>query len=255
VRRPVPNRSGASFNNVVDESDSDQILTIEELRSLRDRMGAEAAAPRAVPRTAETEGSDPAAAIPLQTPADPWEDLRRRARDQRRWVRPLAAAGCLAFAGGVVTAVVITAHSRSVSPPARDVSTPAVPASVASAPPVTAPTRVIVPSAAEPSAIPPAIPPMSAVTAPSPPTDNTTEPEAASVPSPQTTHRPKQPASTAPKAARPSPTALNPDRQPQGAAADRSGAASAEPPAPCATGCTEPTLTRTPTSWSPVTPP
>lgn len=226
----------------MDESDSDQILTIEELRSLRDRMGAEAAAPAAVRSAAKIEVPDPPAAIPLQTRVDPWEDLRRRARDRRHWARPLAAAVCLALAGGVVTVLVIAAHNRAARPSAPPVLPSAIPAPAVSAPPVTASAPLTVPSALQPAFVPPA----PIVTTPSQPADHTTEPRAAPVPAPRAPHRPKPPT-----AARPSPTGVAADTQPHGAAADQPGAP--QPAPPCTTGCPT-TLTKTPTSWSPSAP-
>ncbi len=127
---PVPSRSGNSLYDVVDDPDADQILTIEELRALRDQTGVPAAAPATAP-TAEIRVPNQPAAIPLETRADPWQDLRRRARDQRRWLRwarPLAAAGCLALAGGGVAVLVITNHSRSDPLSPVKASVPAAPA-------------------------------------------------------------------------------------------------------------------------------
>lgn len=208
-------------------------------------MGADATPPR--PAASAAEIPRPAAAVPLETGADPWQDLRRRARDQRRWTelrwgKPLAA-GCLALVCGGITGLVITGHTtQSVPPPTVKVTTPAV-----SAPPVASPTPVAVP----PTPAPSVILPVPIVAAPSPSVDGTTEPRAAAVPPPHaTTHRAKRPTSATPTAARPSPPRVAAD----GAEADGAGPPSAQAGPPCAGGCPEPTLTKTPTSWSPTAP-
>ena len=127
---------------VVDEPDTDQILAIDELRALRDRMAADAAAPAAVMDAAPVETPDPLAAIPPEDRADPWEELRRQARDRRHWGRLVAAGGGLAVAGAAVGLLVFTAHSRSVSPSGVTVPAPtvsAVPVSPAAPAAVTRP--------------------------------------------------------------------------------------------------------------------
>ncbi|HEY3895473.1 MAG TPA: hypothetical protein VGL88_08915, partial [Pseudonocardiaceae bacterium] len=184
------------------EPDADQILTVEELRSLRDRMGADAAPPRVAAGAAEVEVPRPATAIPLEADTDPWEDLRRRARAQRpwaelRWLKPVAVAGCLVVAGGAITMLVITGRTtRSVPPPTVEVSRPAV-----SAPPVATAAPTAVPSTPALSIIPPA----PVVAPPSPPAGGTIEPRATAVAPPPTTHRAKRPNPATPSTARPSP--------------------------------------------------
>ncbi|HEV7830272.1 MAG TPA: hypothetical protein VGP04_15780 [Pseudonocardiaceae bacterium] len=227
----------------MDEPDSNQILTIEELRSLRDRMGAEAAAPPPTASAAQFEISDSPAGVPLEAPPDPWEALRRRARGQRRWAefrwaRPLAAASCLAAAGGGVALLVFTGHSRSDPPPTVEVFTPTT-----RAPSVTTSAPVSVSSTAEPSIVLP----VPIAPAPSPSADGTTEPPTAAVPPPRATYRFNSPTSAKPPATRPSPARVPEPGPPPGAAADRAGTpgAATEP---------QPTVTRTPTSWSPAAP-
>ncbi len=239
-QNPVPSRSGASLNDVVDESDTDQILTIEELRSLRDRMGAESAAPAAAPSAAQFEVPDPPPGVPLDARADPWEDLRRRASGQRRWggrrwAGPLAAAGVLAIAGGGIAALVMTSHSRSVLVPTVEVSRPATPA-----PSVTTSAPISLTSTPEPSIVPP----VPVLPEPSPSADATTEPPPAAATPPRATYRPKPPTNARPPAARPSPARAPDPAPPPGAAADRAGPTNVAPEP-------QPTISRTPTSWSP----
>lgn len=247
-------RTCSSLSIVMDESDSDQILTIEQLRSLRDRISAEAAAPPAVKSAPEHEVTSPPAAIPMQARTDPWEDLRRRASDRRRWARPLAAAGCLALVGGAVSVLVVVARSRSDAPSVPRVSPSVLPVPAVSAPAVTASAPVTLSSAPEPLPEPSAaLLPPSSVPAPSQPANEAT---AATVPAPRATQRPKPPPAATPTAARRSPTGAVRDEQPHSAGQDWAGTASRQPAAPpCTTGCTEPTLTRTPTSWDPTAPP
>jgi hypothetical protein len=123
----------------VDESDTGQILTVEELRALRDRMGAEAAAARQPRSAAQVEVPTPPAVIPLEARAEPWEAPRHRARPRQSWPRRLAAVGCLALAGGTVTVLVITAHTRSDPRSAGEVSVPVLPAPAVSVPVVSVP--------------------------------------------------------------------------------------------------------------------
>lgn len=245
----MPSRSGASLYGVVDEPDADQILTIDELRSLRDRMGAEAAAPAPVTGAAGFEIPDPPPGVPLQAQPDPWEDLRRRATGQRRWGgfrwgKPLAIAGCLAVAGGGVAALLMTGHTRTDPPPSVKVSTPVTPA-LTSAPVsvVLTPEPAIVPPV---PTVPESTAPAPIVPAPSPPAeDTTTEPPTAAVPPPRATYRPKPPTAAKSPAARPAPAGV-PERPPA-AAPEQAGNASAAPEP-------QPTLSRTPTSWSPAAP-
>lgn len=219
-------------------------------------MGAEAivpttpapgtAAPGTAAATTNAAEIDPPTAIPLDASTDPWEALRSRARNQRRWAGPrwaraLAAAGCLALTGGAVTVLVITSHHRSLPPPAPKAPAVSVPPATISAP--------VLPPAPDPSFVSP----VPVVVATSPSVAATTEPPpAAVVPAPRVTYQPKRPTVTTPHAAQPSPTAAT--GQPPGTAADRAGAGAA-PEAPCTAGCPDPTLTRTPTSWSPSSPP
>ena len=115
----------APLGVVVDESDADQILAIDELRALRDRMGTEPAAPTAVTSAAPIQPPDQLAAS-LAARDDVWEDLRRQTRDRRKWGRFAAAGGCLALTGSAVVVLVITAHTRSVSPSGVVAPVPAV---------------------------------------------------------------------------------------------------------------------------------
>src|SRR6185437_698897 len=249
---------GAPLSVLVDDSDSDQILAIEELRSLRDRTGDYAPRPEAVTSAAPIQAPDPSAGIPLDAGADPWEDLRRRASDRRRWGRLVAAGGCFVLTGGAVAMLIITAHLRSGRPATVEVPvpavsappvTPSVPVAASSAPETTAPLT----SAPEPSAVLP----MPVVGVPSSAVEATTEPRAAAVPAAGATDRPKPPSRGAPPATRHSSSAVPPAGS-TGAGSERTGASS-DPAGPagsdCGAGCTEPTLTRTPTSWSPASPP
>ncbi|MFN2534490.1 MAG: hypothetical protein ABR528_04495 [Pseudonocardiaceae bacterium] len=222
----------------MDESESDQILAIDELRALRDRMGADAAAPGAVTNASPIEPPDPLAAIPPEARADPWEELRRQARDRRHWGRLVAAGGGLALAGAVVGLLVFIAHNRSVPP-----SGVTDPAPTVSAVPVSPAAPAAVSSTAQPSAVlPEPIVPM-----PTTSTEEVAGPGPAAVPAPPATHRRKPPTSVAPPA---SAGDLVP-----GASPDRAGAPSGQAGPSCDGGCTDPTLTRTPTSWSPASPP
>ena len=115
----------APLGVVVDESDADQILAIDELRALRDRIGTEPAAPTAATNAAPIQTPDRLAAS-LAARDDLWEDLRRQTRDRRKWGRLVAAGGCLALTGSAVVVLIITAHTRSVSPSGGVAPAPAV---------------------------------------------------------------------------------------------------------------------------------
>jgi hypothetical protein len=241
----APRAPHAPLGEVVDESDADQILAIEELRSLRDRAGVDAPPPWAATGAAPTEAPNPPTAASLEADADPWEDLRSRATERRRWGRLAMAGGGLALAGGAI-AVVMTAHSGSGAPAPVKVPVPAV-----SAPPVTpsavsSPTQ---PAVSVPSPEPSAVLPVPTGAAPSPSAEDTTQPPAAAVPAPGITHRPKPPSRATAPATRHSPSVAPADGSAPGAAPDFNNAPS-EP-----AGSPDPTLTRTPTSWSPVSPP
>lgn len=67
-----------------------------------------------------------------------------------------------------------------------------------------------------------------------------------------TSHREPLASTTRPPA--PAPPAMTAARQPSGADGDQASAAQPTPTAPPCTDCTEPTLTRTPTSWTPQRP-
>jgi hypothetical protein len=241
----------------MDEWDAGQILTVEELRALRDRMGVEAAAARQARSAAQVEVPTPPAVIPLEARAEPWEAPRHRARDRQSWPRRLAAVGCLALAGGTVTMLVITGHTRSEPRPAGEVSVPIFPAPAASVPVVSVP-PVTTSSTVEPvSSTPPApvVPPVPIAAAPGGSAEVPTKLPAATVHAPRATHRPvPSPTSTAPTDGRPPPTVVNLDEPRPGAAANRAGATSAAPQPPCAAGCTQDTVTKTPNSWSPAAP-
>lgn len=229
----------------MDESDADQILTVEELRTLRDRMGAEAASARRAKSAARTKVPTPPPDVPLEARADPWEELphrpRHRLRRRRRGARWPAAAGCVALAGAAVTVVIITAHTRSAPRSASGVSPPAVPAPPVSAPPVSAPVipALPVPTSTAPEPVllapPPAVvAPVPIATAPRRPVENSTKRPAATAPAPRTTYRPAPPppTSTVPADTRPSPTVVDLDGPPSGAASGQAGATSTAPEPP-----------------------
>ena len=253
---------GGPLGEVVDESDADQILAIDELRALRDRIGAERAAPKTAtsaaplfekPQTRQApDPTEPSPESPLgadEPDEDPWEALRRQAQGRQRWGRLVAAGGCLALTGGAVTVLLITAHNRS--------DAPAAPAPTVSAVPVSPPAPVsseVTPAAGgpvssvEPFAIlpmPSPVPPSATVS--SAPAEDAAgpQPQPAAVPAPRATHRYKPP------------TAPATQRLPAEAPADGwdSGQAPERVDSPREPGGSpEATLTRTPTSWSPAAP-
>jgi hypothetical protein len=201
----------------VDESDAGQILTVEELRALRDRMGAEAAAARQVRGAAPSEVPVSPAVIPLEARAEVWEIQRHLAIQRQRWSRRLAAVGCLALAGGAVSVLVITAHTRSDPGSAGQVFVPVFPAPVASVPPV------ITSSASEPvspkeAPVDPVVP---IAPVPGDSAENTTKLPAATVHPPRASYRPapSRP-SVAPSDGRPPPTVVNLDEPPSAAPSD-----------------------------------
>ena len=227
----------------MDESDADQILAIDELRSLRDRMGHEAPGFGAVSSAAPVEVPNRATAAAPESGADPWDDLRRRASEQRRWGRLVLIGGSLAVTAGAI-AVVLIAHGGSAAPAPAKAPAPAVPA-----PPVSPSAPTAVSSAAQPAPEPSAVLPVPTTgAAPSPSAQDPTAPPAAAVLAPTTTHRPKPPSGAPGPITRHAPSVAPADGPAPGAAADRSGA-------PSEAGSTDPTLSRTPTSWSPVSPP
>lgn len=242
----------------MDESDADQILAIDELRALRDRIGAERAAPAskttAAPLFQKAQApEEPSAESTLEADEDPWESLRRQAQDRRRWGRLVAAGGCLALTGGAVAVLLITAHNRSGAPVAPVPTVSAVPVNppppVNSAAPVTPAASGLdssPASSAQPSAVLPMPDPVApSATAPSAPADDATTPQPVAVPAPGATQRAKPP--TAPATRRP-PEVAPADGWAPGAGADRVDT----PHEPA--GSPEATLTRTPTSWSPESP-
>jgi hypothetical protein len=203
-------------------------------------MGAEAAAGRQPRSAAQVEVPTPPAVIPLEARAEPGEAPRHRARPRQSWPRRLAAVGCLALAGGTVTVLVITAHTRSDPRSAGEVSVPVLPAPAVSVPVVSVP-PVTTSSAPEPvSSTPPApvAPPVLVAAAPGGSAESTTKLPAATVHTPRATHRPApSPTSAAPTDGRPPPTVVNLDEPRPGAAVNRAGATSAPQP-PCgAAGC------------------
>ncbi|MGH3548206.1 MAG: hypothetical protein ACRDQU_08850 [Pseudonocardiaceae bacterium] len=247
----------------MDESEVGQILTLDELRALRDRMGAEVAAARQA-RNAAQEGEvpTPPAVIPLEARTEAWESLRHRARHRqswprRSWFRRLAAVGCLALAGGTVTVLVITAHPRSDPRSAGEISVPALPTPVVSPPVVSLPpvTTSSAPEPASSTAPVPVIPPVPGAAAPGGSAENTTKLPAATVHAPRATHRPAPSRTSAPPTdGRPPPTVVNLDQPRPGAAANRAGATSAAAQPPCAGGCPHDTVVEAPNSWSPAAP-
>ena len=198
----------------VDESDAGQILTVEELRALRDRMGAEAAAARQVRSAAPSEVAASPAVIPLEARAEVREVLRHLAIQRQRWSRRLAAVGCLALAGGAVSVLAITAHTRSDPGSAGQVFVPVFPAPVVSVPPVATSSA---PEPVSPTEAPvaPAAPAVPIVTAPGGSAKNTTKLPAAAVHPPRASYRPapSRP-SVAPSDGRPPPTVVNLDEPP-----------------------------------------
>jgi hypothetical protein len=174
----------------------------------------------------------------------------------RRWTFPLSpqslvTAGCVALAvvGGVVAALMVVFHTTSTptppspaappQPPAT--SNPAVPTAAAvSSNPVTIPT----PIAVTPT---PALPP------PNPAADNTNT-AAVTGPGPQpprqTVTSRRSPIGHPAPAPVPQTPAPQPNR-PQWAGGD---AQSTPDTPPCTTDCAQPTLTRSPTHWSPDSP-
>ena len=143
MRQPMYYEPDAPSTTLVDEADAGQILTVEELRALRDRMGAEAAAARQGRSAAQREVPASPAVIPLEAHAEEVREvLRHLVIRRQRWSRRLVAVGCLALAGGAVSVLVITASTRSEPGSAGQVVVPVFPAPVVSVPvpvpPVTA---------------------------------------------------------------------------------------------------------------------
>jgi hypothetical protein len=254
---------------LVDDWDANQILTIEELRALRDRVGAEAAAARQAHDTAQAQPPSALAPTPLEDPAEPGQAAPHHGKHwqyppPRRWPRRLAAAGSLALAGGLVTMLVITTHPRPDARSASRVSVPAVPPPVVSLPVVSAPMLTTtsaaplpVPEPVSPTREAPVIPPVASSVAADGVADTTTSPRpAATVHAPRRTSRPAPapaPAFPAPTDGRPPPTVVNLDQPAPGAAAERPGASGGAPRA-CGAACPGHTVNPAPTSWSPAAP-
>ena len=204
----------------MDESDAGQILTVEELRALRDRMGAEAAAARQGRSAAPSEVSTSPAVIPLEARAEVWEvweALRYQAIHRQRRLRRLAAVGCLVLAGGMVGVLVITTHTRPDPRSTGQGFVPVLPAPVVSMPPVTT-SSVPVPVFPTPEA-PPVTPAVPIAPAPGGSAANTTKLPATKVPAarvhpPRARSRPtpSRP-SAAPSDGRPPPTVVNLDER------------------------------------------
>lgn len=165
--------------------------------------------------------------------------------------RPLVITGCLALAAAGVAVPFVISHSgsRPVPPPAGVHAPVPINSATTAAIPV-APTDIPTPAPATPD---PATIPTPSV--PGPSANDATAPPAAAVPAPHTT----DPATTN----RRSPTARSApahppvpaDQPPNGAGPEWAGGTQPEPASPpCTSDCTEPTLTRTPTHWSPDTP-
>jgi hypothetical protein len=261
---PASSGPGRPLGEVVDESDADQILAIDELRALRDRIGAERAAPKTATSAAPLfekpqtrQAPDPTEPFPAsprgvdEPDEDPWEALRRQAQGRQRWGRLVAAGGCLTLTAGAVAVLLITAHNRSVAPVAPVPTVSAVPVSP---PGPMGPEAPVTPAAGgpaasvEPSAVlpmPSPVPP--SATVPSAPAQDATgpQPQPAAVPAPRATHRYQPP--TAPATQRP-PAVAPADGWDSGPAPERVD--SPREPA----GSPDATLTRTPTSWSPAAP-
>ena len=199
----------------MDESDAGQILTVEELRALRDRMGAEAAAARQGRSAAPSEVSTSPAVIPLEARAEVWEALRYHAIHRQRRLRRLAAVGCLVLAGGMVGVLVITTHTRSDPRSTGQGFVPVLPAPVVSVPPVTT-SSVPVPVFPAPEA-PPVTSAVPIAPAPGGSAANTTKLPTARVHPPRARSRPapsRPPAAPAPTDGRPPPTVVNLDESP-----------------------------------------
>lgn len=226
MRQPMYYEPDAPSTTLVDESDASQILTVEELRALRDRMGAEATAARQRRSAAPSEVPPSPAVIPLEARAEVWEvweALRHQAIHRQRRLRRLAAVGCLVLAGGMVGVLVITTHTRP-DPrstgqgfvpvlPAPVVSVP--PAPVVSVPPVTT-SSVPVPVFPTPEA-PPVTPAVPIAPAPGGSAANTTKLPAARVRPPRASSRPapsRPSAAPTPTDGRPPPTVVNLDESP-----------------------------------------
>jgi hypothetical protein len=244
----------------VDESDADQILTVDELRALRDRVSAEAAAARQARSAAQLKVPAPPAATPHEARVETCEapqHLQHWARHPQSWPRRLAAVGCLALAGGTVTMLVITAHFRAGPSSAGEVPVPVLPTPVVSLPVVSVPP---VTTSSVPEPLSPAPQTAVAPKAPIAPASDgsaeyTTKQPAATGHAPRSPYRPVPSRTSAPPTdGRPPPTVVNLDAPPSDAAANRTDATSAAPPTSCATGCTQGTVTKTPTSWSPAAP-
>lgn len=226
---------------LVDESDADQILTIDELRALRDRMGAEATAARRARNAAPIGVPSPPPARPREDDAERWEAIPREPRHRlrtpkRHWPRRLAAIGCLALAGGGVTVLVNSGdidpapgNTSAASAPAFPISVPpeevfptsvppeeaVFPTSVVPGPefppPVAEKPPVITSPAPEPAPFAPAptgSPPTSIAAAPDRSAGRTTKRPTTTARPPQTTRQPAlpPPTSPAPTDSRPPPT-------------------------------------------------
>ncbi len=165
----------------------------------------------------------------------------------RRWAlplrpRPLVIAGCLALAaGGAVAVPFVISHSASRS-------VPPLPAAGVHAPvPINAATPAAVAVTPTPADIPPPL-------GPNPPAgDATATPAAAVLAPPATDHQVTTRRSPTAHPAREHPPvpADQPPNDPPEWAGDPQPAPTSPP---CATDCTEPTLTKTPTHWSPDAP-
>lgn len=210
------------------------------------------------PSTRPTPGQEKLQALQAQSRAN---QAPAWTQPPRRWAlplrpRPLIIAGCLALAaaGGAVAVPFVISHSasRSVPPPPAAGVHPPVPLNPATpAAAAVTPTPTVIPTPLDVTPTPADIPPPPG---PNPPAGDATAPPAAVVPAPPATDHQvtSRRSPTAPPARAHPPV---PADQPPNDPPDRAGDPQPAPASPpCATDCTEPTLTKTPTHWSPNTP-
>jgi hypothetical protein len=208
------------------------------------------------PSTRPTPGQEMLQALQAQSRAN---QAPAWTRPPRRWAlplrpRPLVIAGCLALAaaGGAVAVPFAISASRSVPPPSAGVHPPAPinPATPAAA--AVTPTPTIIPTPVDGAPTPAAIPPPPP--GPNPPAGDATATPAAVVPAPPATDHQvtRRSPITYPTREHPPVPADQPPNDPPDRADHPQPAPASSPP--CATDCTEPTLTRTPTHWSPDAP-
>lgn len=208
------------------------------------------------PSTRPTPGQEMLQALQAQSRAN---QAPAWTRPTRRWAlplrpRPLIIAGCLALAaaGGAVAVPFVISASTSVPPPPAAGVHPPIPLNPATpAAAAVTPTPTIIPTPLDGAPTPAAIPPPPG---PNPAANDATAPPAVVVPAPPATdHQVTNRRSPTDHPARAHPPV--PADQPPNDPPDRAGDPQPAPASPpCATDCAEPTLTRTPTHWSPDAP-